>query len=183
MNNSKDMNEVVVGIDLGTTNSCCAIWKNKKIEIISDQQKKIIPSIVYLDKKNYLVGNEISNVEELNPICLYSDVKRLIGRKYSDSAIQEFKKFLAYPIAPDNKDNILIQTYNKYRTPEEISSMILSKIKTLTNIYLNRDNQSIKAVITIPAYFNDAQRNATQNAAKIAGINCIRMINEPTATL
>jgi heat shock 70kDa protein 1/2/6/8 len=183
MNNNKDMNEIVVGIDLGTTNTCCAIWRNKKIEIIHDinTTKKIIPSIVYLDSNNYLIGNEISNDQKLNPIFTYSDVKRLIGRKFLDPYVQEFKKFLSYPIVSDETGNILIKTYNKYRTPEEISSYILSKIKTITNIYLDKENTKIKAIITIPAYFNDAQRNATKNAAEIAGIECIRMINEPTA--
>lgn len=182
MDNIKDMNDIVIGIDLGTTNSCCSIWRNKKLEIICDSNKnKIIPSVVYLDQEKTLVGNEINSELDLNPVYIYSDVKRLIGRKFSDEYIQKFKNFLAYPITSDNDDNILIPTYNRFRSPEELSSLVLSKIKTITNIYLENKNTDIKAVITIPAYFNDAQRNATQNAARIAGIECIRMINEPTA--
>ncbi len=182
MINIKDMNEIVIGIDLGTTNSCCSIWRNKKLEIICDSENnKVIPSKIYLDSDKSLVGNEITSIEDLNPIYLYNDVKRLIGRKYTDPYVQDFKSFLSYQIINDEDDNILIPTFNRFRSPEELSSYILSKIKTITNVYLERENSNINAVITIPAYFNDAQRNATNNAAKIAGINCIRMINEPTA--
>jgi heat shock 70kDa protein 1/2/6/8 len=179
MKNSKTMKEIVVGIDLGTTNSCCALWKNKRIEIITDHgNNKLIPSIVYLNKNELLVGNEVIDTK---PLFTHNNIKRLIGRKITDKRVQEFKKFLSYPISSDDNNNIIVQTYNGYKTPEEISSIILSKLRTFTNIYLKQNNNKIKAVITIPAYFNDAQRQATNDAAKIAGIDCIRMINEPTA--
>jgi len=182
MNINKEMNNscIVVGIDLGTTNSCCAIWKNKKIEIIPDKDKKLIPSLVYLDKdKTYVGYDALKNC--IKPAYLHNNVKRLIGRKMNDPYVNKFKNYLQYKLKNDSKNNILIKTYNKYRSPEEISSIILSKIKILTNIYLKSNNNKINAVVTIPAYFNDSQRQATKDACEIAGINCIRMINEPTA--
>lgn len=175
--------EIIVGIDLGTTNSCIAIWRNNNLEIIPDENgNKTIPSYVAFTNISKYIGYDARNQKNLNPGNVYYEVKRLIGRKFSDIEVQQNKKFLTYNIKGDENDNIILTSElkdNKCFTPEEISAKILLKLKEMA---MNYTKQKIeKAVITIPAYFTDAQRQATKDAAEIAGLKCIRMINEPTA--
>jgi heat shock protein 5 len=174
--------EIIIGIDLGTTNSVAAIWKKKHLEIITDKfGNKTTPSIVAFNKYGKLSGYDAKKQLENNPENTIYDIKRLIGKNYSDNTVQEDKKYFTYNITEADNDNIVIKTKygKKIYTPEEISAIILTKIKNISNKYLNTKIK--QAVITIPAYFNDAQRQATKDAAAIAGIECVRMINEPTA--
>lgn len=173
------MNSDIVGIDLGTTNSLVTIWRNGSYEIIPDiEGRKSIPSIVGFTKAKKYIGNDAKNMLELDPKNTIYEVKRLIGRKYSDEIVTHDKNILMYDIC-DRDGNIDIISYDRKYSPEEISSMILGELKVMAEEYLKKSIS--KAVITVPAYFNDAQRQATKDAATIAGLNCIRIINEPTA--
>jgi len=176
-------NQIIIGIDLGTTKSIASIWRNHSLEIISDNAgRKAIPSIVAFDNKGILTGYDAKVQIEKNPKNTIYDVKRLIGRKFSDKIVQDDIDYYTYKITGNDNDDIIINTeYGNKKTylPSEISAKILSKIKNIAQTYLN--NPVTKAVITIPAYFNDSQRQATKDAALIAGLDCVRMINEPTA--
>jgi len=177
-----DKEEIIVGIDLGTTNSCVAVWRNKNLEIIPDMYgNRTIPSMIAFSKKSRYPGKEAKKQIELNPENTFYEVKRLIGRKYNDEIVVKDLDFVTYGIDHDEKDNILLKTSfdDKRYSPEEISSMILIELKNMAQDYLKRP--VTKAVITVPAYFNDAQRQATKDAATIAGLECVRIINEPTA--
>lgn len=176
--------DIIIGIDLGTTNSCVSIWRNKNLEIIPDENgNRTIPSIVSFTAKNRYIGVEAKNQLELNPENTYYEVKRIIGRKINDESVQNDIPFLSYAMSSNDTDNILLECnakgQKKLLTPEEISAMILMKLKNMASSYLQKDVE--KAVITVPAYFNDAQRQATKDAAEIAGLDCVRIINEPTA--
>lgn len=179
--------EIIVGIDLGTTNSCIGIWRKKNLEIIPDKYgNRTIPSVVAFTQKSRYVGKEAKKQIELNPENTFYEVKRLIGRKYDDETVTGDREFITYEIEKDTIDDrngILLKSNltgkkNKY-TPEEISSIILLELKNMAEEYLKKPVS--KAVITVPAYFNDSQRQATKDAATIAGLDCIRIINEPTA--
>jgi molecular chaperone DnaK (HSP70) len=174
-------NEYIVGIDLGTTSSCVAIWRNENVEVIPDEfGNKIIPSCVAYTNISHYVGHDAKNQRDLNPANMFYEVKRLIGRKIDDPIILCEKDFMSYDVAGDDKGNILLcSDFGKKFTPEEIQAMILMKLKQNASKYLKQNIK--KAVITIPAYFNDGQRQATKDAAEIAGLECVRMINEPTA--
>src|ERR1700733_10166094 len=159
---SDNDNQIIFGIDLGTRFSCLSIWKNKRLEIIPDQ-----------------FGNTIY------------DIKRIIGRRFDDPSIEQTKQIVSYEIIDDESfhHNVLVKLDENdtqlarkitYR-PEEICSYILSEIKKMGCNYLKIKEDNIKAVITVPVYFNDSQRQATLDAAKIAGLDVIKMINEPTA--
>lgn len=181
--NKRVKKNIVVGIDLGTTNSSVAIIRNNNYEIIPDEYgNKTIPSIVSFTNFSKYVGIEAKNQLEINTNNSFYEIKRLIGRKFSDEVVQQDIPELTYNIVKEQNDGILLQTTlndKKYITPEEISSNILQKLKIMAENYTK---QKIKdAVITVPAYFTDSQRQATQDAAMIAGLNCIRIINEPTA--
>jgi heat shock protein 1/8 len=180
INDSKKEN-YVVGIDLGTTNSCIGIWRNNNLEIIPDENgNNTIPSFVGYTKVNKYVGLEAKNQKELNPKNVFYEFKRLIGRKINDESVINDKEFFNYDIIADEQDNVVVRTdYDLIITPEELSSIILKKLKEMASKYLN--TEITKAVITVPAYFNDSQRQATKDAAKIAGLDCIRIINEPTS--
>ena len=182
MNINKMNTNIIFGIDLGTTNSCCSVWINKSLHVVKEkvngQIYSLIPSVAYIDENQIIVGNNALN---RNPFLTYNNSKRLIGRSFNDSYVNDFKKFLSYQITSNLKGDIMVDTKRGVRKPEEISAMVLSKIKILAQDFANLGDQNISAIITIPAYFNESQRRATQDAAKIAGINCIRMINEPTA--
>ena len=182
MNISKMNSNIIFGIDLGTTNSCCSVWINKTLHVIKEKingkSYSLIPSVAYINDDQIIVGNNALNK---NPILTFNNSKRLIGRNFNDNSVSTFQKFLSYNITSNLNGNILISTKKGLKKPEEISAMILAKIKLLAMDFANIKDGTINAIITIPAYFNDSQRRATQDAAKIAGINCIRMINEPTA--
>jgi len=180
--------EIIVGIDLGTTNSCVGIWRKKNLEIIPDKYgNRTIPSVVAFTQKSRYIGKEAKKQIELNTENTFYEVKRLIGRKYDDETVVGDMEFLTYGIDKDERGNVILKSNltttnsinkNTY-TPEEISSMLLMELKHMAEDYLKKPVS--KAVITVPAYFNDAQRQATKDAAEIAGLECVRIINEPTA--
>jgi heat shock protein 5 len=173
----------VVGIDLGTTYSCVGIYKNGRVEIIpNDQGNRITPSYVAFTDDDRLIGEAAKNQATINPEQTLFDVKRLIGRKYKDSTVQKDKKLLPFEIIDkNNKPFIQVKEKGtvKTRSPEEVSAMVLTKMKETAEQYLGKDVKH--AVITVPAYFNDAQRQATKDAGAIAGLQVLRIINEPTA--
>lgn len=174
----------VIGIDLGTTYSCVGVFKHGKVEIIANEQgNRITPSYVaWTDEGERLIGDSAKNQATINPENTVFDVKRLIGRKFSDKSVQADKKLFPYKIiSKDDKPYIEILLDGKPRSfaPEEISAMILVKMKEIAETFLG---QEIKhAVVTVPAYFNDAQRQATKDAGTISGMQVERIINEPTA--
>ena len=173
-----------IGIDLGTTYSCVATWQNNNVEIIAnDQGNRTTPSYVSFNSEERLIGSSAKSQSSQNPENTVFDAKRLIGRKYSDPLLQSDIKHFPYTVKPDSdgKPVIEVSYKNELKTfkPEEISSMVLTKMKEIAEAYMGEEIQN--AVITVPAYFNDAQRQATKDAGLIAGLNVLRIINEPTA--
>jgi len=173
----------VIGIDLGTTYSCVGVYKNGRVEIIAnDQGNRITPSYVAFTDTERLIGDAAKNQATVNPKRTIYDVKRLIGRNYMDKEVQRDKKLVSYDIVDKGgKPYVQVEVAGEQRTfsPEEISAMILTKMKETAEAYLGK---SVKhAVVTVPAYFNDAQRQATKDSGTIAGLNVVRIINEPTA--
>jgi L1 cell adhesion molecule like protein len=173
-----------IGIDLGTTFSCLGVWQNNKVEIIAnDQGNRTTPSYVAFTENERIVGNGAKNQCAQNPSNTVFDAKRFIGRKFSDPVLQNDIKHFPFKVVADKDDKPLIQVKykNEKRTfqPEEISAMILSKMKEIAESYLGEEVKD--AVVTVPAYFNDSQRQATKDAGVIAGLNILRIINEPTA--
>ncbi|KAL0452400.1 UNVERIFIED_CONTAM: Luminal-binding protein 4 [Sesamum latifolium] len=174
----------VIGIDLGTTYSCVGVYKNGHVEIIAnDQGNRITPSWVGFTDNERLIGEAAKNQAAVNPERTVFDVKRLIGRKFQDKEVQRDMKLVPYKIVnKDGKPYIEVQIKDgetKVFSPEEISAMILTKMKETAEAYLGKKIKD--AVVTVPAYFNDAQRQATKDAGTIAGLNVVRIINEPTA--
>ncbi|CAH0493494.1 hypothetical protein KXD40_003761 [Peronospora effusa] len=174
----------VIGIDLGTTYSCVGFYKDQKVEIIAnDQGNRITPSYVAWDSNDErLIGDGAKNQATINPEKTLFDVKRLIGRKYNDKSVQSDKKLLPYElINKDGKPFIQVTVKGEKRqfAPEEVSAMVLTKMKQISEGYIGRE--VFDAVVTVPAYFNDAQRQATKDAGTIAGLTVQRIINEPTA--
>jgi len=168
-----------VGIDLGTTNSCIAVMEGGKPVVITNTEGgRTTPSVVALTKKGErLVGQLAKRQAALNPENTIYSIKRFIGRKYTE--VESERKIVAYQVLEGANTLAEVKMYDRNYTPEEISAMILQKLKTDAESYLG--TQVTDAVITVPAYFNDAQRQATKNAGKIAGLNVLRIINEPTA--
>jgi len=173
----------VIGIDLGTTYSCVGIFRNGSVEIIPNELgNRITPSVVAFTDDDRLVGEAAKNQAALNPKRTIYSVKRLIGRKYNDKEVQMDKKLLPYDIIDkDGKPYIQVEVKGnkKIYSPEEISAMVLTKMKTVAENFLGTKVKN--AVITVPAYFNDSQRQSTKDAGTIAGLNVLRIINEPTA--
>ena len=173
----------VIGIDLGTTYSCVGIFRNGSVEIIPNELgNRITPSVVAFTDDDRLVGEAAKNQAALNPKRTIYSVKRLIGRKYNDKEVQMDKKLLPYDIIDkDGKPYIQVETkgQKKLYSPEEISAMVLTKMKTVAENFLGTKVKN--AVITVPAYFNDSQRQSTKDAGTIADLNVLRIINEPTA--
>ena len=174
---------VAIGIDLGTTYSCVGVWKNGQCEIIAnDQGLRTTPSYVAFTDSERLIGNAAKNQASQNPENTIFDAKRLIGRVFNDSNTQNDIKHFPFKVIEKNNKPIIQANYKgevKDFQPEEISSMILVKMKEIAESYLGEKVD--KAVITVPAYFNDAQRQSTKDAGAIAGLNVLRIINEPTA--
>ncbi len=169
----------IIGIDLGTTNSCVAVLEGGKIVIIpNDEGGRTTPSVVAFKNDERLVGAAANRQSITNPTNTFHSVKRLIGRRYSDKMTQEHKGLVSYDVVDCNGDSCVKVGDQTYR-PEEISAIVLQKLKATAEKYLG--SKVTEAVITVPAYFNDAQRNATKNAGKIAGLDVKRIINEPTA--
>ncbi|KAL3521084.1 hypothetical protein ACH5RR_019233 [Cinchona calisaya] len=174
-----------IGIDLGTTYSCVAVWQHDRVEIIpNDQGNRTTPSYVAFTDTERLVGDAAKNQVAMNPVNTVFDAKRLIGRKFSDPCVESDMKFWPFKIIPDyptDKPMILVSYKGKEKkfAAEEISSMVLTKMKEIAEAYLGSTVKN--AVITVPAYFNDSQRQATRDAGLIAGLNVLRIIVEPTA--
>jgi len=173
----------VVGIDLGTTYSCVGVYKNGRVDIIAnDQGNRITPSYVAFSEDERKIGEGAKNEATINPENTLFDIKRLIGRGYFDKEVQADKKLLPYQIVEkDGKPfiRVMVKGQQKVMAPEEVSAMVLTKMKETAENYLGKEVKH--AVVTVPAYFNDAQRQATKDAGAIAGLNVIRIINEPTA--
>jgi L1 cell adhesion molecule like protein len=174
----------VIGIDLGTTYSCVGIWQNGRVEIIAnDQGNRTTPSYVAFTDTERLIGDAGKNQAAMNPEHTVFDAKRLIGRKFTDSCVQEDMKQWPFKVVEKDggKPFIQVEYKGEQKTfrPEEVSAMILVKMKEIAESHLN--TTVTKAVITVPAYFNDAQRQATKDAGVIAGLDVLRIINEPTA--
>jgi molecular chaperone DnaK (HSP70) len=178
-----------IGIDLGTTYSCVAVWRNNRVDVCPNEQgNRITPSYVaFMKDGTRLVGDAAKNQASQNPAGTLFDIKRLIGRNYNDATVQKDKKLFPYAIVDDNHGKPIVELdkataakhSKKQFTPEEISGMILRKMKDIAEAYLGQEVKH--AVVTVPAYFTDAQRQATKDAGTIAGLKIERVINEPTA--
>lgn len=174
----------VIGIDLGTTYSCVGVWQNNRAEIIAnDQGNRTTPSYIAFTDEERLVGDGAKNQSSMNPINTVHDSKRLIGRKFSDEHVQNDAKMWSFKVINDGKDKPQVSVTHagedKKFYAEELSAMILTKMKEIAETYLGE--KVTDAVITVPAYFGDSQRQATKDAGVIAGLNVLRIINEPTA--
>jgi len=171
----------IIGIDLGTTNSCVAIMEGGDPIVIANQEgNRTTPSIVAISENGErLVGQVAKRQAITNSENTVYAVKRLIGRKYSSKEIQQDVKITAYKITEANNGDAQVTVRGKNYSPAEISAMILTKMKQTAEDYLGE--KVTDAVITVPAYFNDSQRQATKDAGKVAGLNVLRIINEPTA--
>ena len=174
---------VAIGIDLGTTYSCVGWWKDNRCEIIAnDQGNRTTPSYVAFTESERLIGDGAKNQASMNPANTIYEAKRLIGRSFDDPTIQQDQKTLSYEIVEKDKKPYIKASYknkDKVFSPEEISAMILGQMKSVAESYIGEEVSD--AVITVPAYFNDSQRQATKDAGAIAGLNVLRIINEPTA--
>ncbi|CAH1967555.1 unnamed protein product [Acanthoscelides obtectus] len=172
-----------IGIDLGTTYSCVGVWQHGKVEIIAnDQGNRTTPSYVAFTDSERLIGDAAKSQVAMNPKNTVFDAKRLIGRKFDDTKIQEDMKHWPFTVVNDGgKPKIQVEYKGEVKkfAPEEISSMVLTKMKEIAEVFLG--GKVSDAVITVPAYFNDSQRQATKDAGTIAGMNVLRIINEPTA--
>jgi L1 cell adhesion molecule like protein len=176
--------DIAIGIDLGTTYSCVAVWMNERVEIIAnDQGNRTTPSYVAFDESERLIGEAAKIQFARNPKNTVFDAKRFIGRRFDEASVQSDMKHMPVTIKSDGngKPKFELEAYGEMKSfyPEEISAMVLGKLKQTAESFLG---QTVKnAVITVPAYFNDAQRQATKDAGAIAGLNVLRIINEPTA--
>jgi len=176
--------KTAVGIDLGTTYSCVGVWKNDGVEIIAnDQGNRTTPSYVAFTDSERLIGDAAKNQTARNPENTVFDAKRLIGRKFADPIVQADMKLWPFKVLSGAGDKPMIQVQfmgeEKKFHPEEVSSMVLTKMKETAEAYLGTKVND--AVVTVPAYFNDSQRQATKDAGSISGLNVLRIINEPTA--
>ena len=182
-NETHNIDGPVIGIDLGTTYSCVGIFKNGRVEIIPNELgNRITPSIVAFTDEERLVGEAAKNQAALNPLRTIYSVKRLIGRKFADKEVQNDMKLLPYTVVnQDGKPYVQVEVKGEKKnySPEEISAMILTKMKTIAENFLGQEVKH--AVITVPAYFNDSQRQSTKDAGTISGLKVLRIINEPTA--
>ena len=176
--------EKAVGIDLGTTYSCVGVWMNDRVEIIpNDQGNRTTPSYVAFTDTERLIGDSAKNQVALNPHNTVFDAKRLIGRRFSDPSVQSDMTHWPFKVVsgPGDKPMIVVSYKNEEKqfSPEEISSMVLIKMREVAESFLGHAVKN--AVVTVPAYFNDSQRQATKDAGSISGLNVLRIINEPTA--
>ncbi|CAD2218942.1 heat shock 70kDa protein 5 [Angomonas deanei] len=173
-----------VGVDLGTTYSVVGVWQKGEVHIIPNEMgNRITPSVVAFTDDERLIGDGAKNQLPQNPENTVYAIKRLIGRKYTDATVQADKKLLSYEVIADKGGKPIVQVKaggeKKTYSPEEISAMVLQKMKQIAETYIGEKVKN--AVVTVPAYFNDAQRQSTKDAGTIAGLNVVRIINEPTA--
>lgn len=173
------MSNCIVGIDLGTSTCCCSVYRNGNIEVIPDPftGNRTIPSYISFTDNEVLVGVEAKNQVNYNPNTVY-DCKRIIGKCFNDVELQKDMKYFSFTVK-DNNNNPVISINNKEYTPEELCSFILLKLKSMCQSYLGCSISDV--VVTIPAYFNNQQRESTKIALEMAGLNCVRILNEPTA--
>ncbi|WP_274423515.1 molecular chaperone DnaK [Chelativorans sp. YIM 93263] len=171
----------VIGIDLGTTNSCVAVMDGKDAKVIENAEgARTTPSIVaFSDSDERLVGQPAKRQAVTNPENTFFAIKRLIGRRFEDPTVEKDKKLVSYNIVKADNGDAWVESQGEKYSPSQISAMVLQKMKETAESYLGEKVE--KAVITVPAYFNDAQRQATKDAGKIAGLEVLRIINEPTA--
>jgi L1 cell adhesion molecule like protein len=174
---------IAAGFDVGTTYSVAAVFQNERVEIIAnDQGNRTTPSYVAFTDSERLIGDSAKNQASMNPENTVFDAKRLIGRDFNDRQVQDDMKHFSFDVVDKNgKPNIKVRSMgeDKVFAPEEISSMVIGKLKAITETYTGEELKDV--VVTVPAYFNDAQRQATKDAGTIAGLNVLRIINEPTA--
>ena len=183
-NNNTEAMKDAIGIDLGTTYSAIGIWQNDRVEIIAnDQGNRTTPSYVAFNDTERLIGDAAKSQAAMNASNTVFDAKRLIGRKFSDPSVQDDMKHFPFTVKSGPGGAPIIQVNyrgeSKDFKAEEISSMVLSKMKEIAEAYVGKEVK--EAVVTVPAYFNDSQRQATKDAGSIAGLNVLRIINEPTA--
>jgi len=171
----------IIGIDLGTTNSCVSIMDGDKTKVIENSEgDRTTPSYVaFTDDNETLVGQSAKRQAVTNPSNTLYAIKRLIGRKFDEEAVQKDIKLVPYSIVKNTNDDAWVEVNGKKMAPPEVSAKILMKMKQTAEDYLGAEVK--EAVITVPAYFNDSQRQATKDAGKIAGLEVLRIINEPTA--
>src|SRR3954464_15248332 len=171
--------EKIIGIDLGTTNSVVAVMEGKEAKVIPNAEgNRLTPSVVaFTDKGDVLVGEPARRQAVTNPKRTVFSIKRFMGRRHNEVASEE--KMVPYEVVGGTEDYVKVKAGDKEHTPSEVSAMILRKLKEAAEAYLG--HKVNKAVITVPAYFNDAQRQATKDAGQIAGLEVARIINEPTA--
>ena len=171
----------VIGIDLGTTNSCVAVMEGKDVRVIENSEgARTTPSMVaFSDSGERLVGQSAKRQAVTNPTNTLYAVKRLIGRRFEDPTVAKDKELVPFGIVRGDNGDAWVQAKGEKYSPSQISSYILTKMKETAEAYLGE--KVVQAVITVPAYFNDAQRQATKDAGKIAGLDVLRIINEPTA--
>jgi molecular chaperone DnaK len=171
----------VIGIDLGTTNSCVAIMEGKDVRVIENSEgARTTPSMVaFTESEERLVGQAAKRQAVTNPTNTLYAVKRLIGRRFDDPTVTKDKALVAYPIVKGDNGDAWVEARGVKYAPGQISAYILGKMKETAEAYVGE--KVSQAVITVPAYFNDAQRQATKDAGRIAGLDVLRIINEPTA--
>ncbi len=171
----------IIGIDLGTTNSCVGVIEDGKTQIVlNDEKFRTTPSVVAFTKEGtILVGNAAKRQQIMNPENTVFSIKRFMGRKMTDKVVEKDIKLIPYKLTPASNGDVKIEIMGRTYSPPEISAMILMKLKKDSEMYLGEAIE--KAVITVPAYFNDSQRQATKDAGRISGMEVVRIINEPTA--
>ncbi len=178
--------EYAIGIDLGTTNSCVGVWKTDqgRVEIIPNEHgNRTTPSYVAFTDSDRIVGDSAKSQSAMNPRNTLFDIKRLIGRKMEDQIVKEDARHWPFKVIDNGEGLPAISVQHKGRdkvlSPEEVSAMVLGKMRESAEKFLGQ--KVTKAVVTVPAYFGDGQRQATRDAGKIAGLEVLRIINEPTA--
>ncbi len=178
---AEKVSKKIIGIDLGTTNSVVAVMEGTNVTVITNSEgSRITPSVVALAKNGEILVGQIAKRQAItNPKNTIFAVKRLIGRRYKDPEVEKARKVLPYEVIEAPNGDAWVKLGDQPKSPQEISAMVLMKMKQTAEDYLGE--KVVNAVITVPAYFNDAQRQATKDAGKIAGLNVLRIINEPTA--